>query len=336
MPAEWERHEATWLAWPHNRETWPAQLARVEEVFLLMIEALSGGEDVCVLVRDPAEREKVFKKLAKTRVRLDRIFFFRIPTADAWIRDYGPNFILKRMEVPEYALNHWGFNAWGGKYDALKPDHGIPPRIASFLQMPYYEPGLVLEGGSIDVNGAGSALVTEQCLLNPNRNPQLGRPEIETALRDHLGVRHLIWLGEGIAGDDTDGHVDDIARFVSRDTVICAVETDSGDENYAPLQENLKRLRAAADETGSPLQVAEFPMPRKIESDSGRLPASYANFYIGNAVVLVPAYGQPEDAAAASMLRGFFPDRRTVSVPCRDLVHGLGAIHCVTQQQPAL
>jgi agmatine deiminase len=335
MPAEWERHEATWLAWPHNRETWPTQLPRVEEAFLRIVEALSPGEDVRILVRDPAEKERAVKKLAQTRSRLDRVFFFQIPTADVWIRDYGPNFILKPGERPESAFNRWDFNAWGGKYDSLRADDKIAPRIASVSQTPYYEPGMVLEGGSIDVNGSGSVLVTEQCLLNPNRNFRLERPGIEAILRDHLGVRHFIWLGEGIAGDDTDGHVDDIARFVSRDTVICAAEGDPGDENYAPLQDNLKRLRAAVDETGAPLTVVELPMPRKIESDTGRLPATYANFYIGNAAVLVPAYAQPEDAVAASILGRFFPGRQVVSIPSRDLVYGLGAVHCVTQQQPA-
>lgn len=336
MPAEWMPHEATWLSWPHNVETWSAQLSEVEEIYCQMVEVLARGEKIHLLVRDGAEEDRVGDRLSKRRVPMDRIRFFRIPTVDAWIRDYGPIFLVRRREdgAGELATVRWFFNAWGGKYESMAADQSVPELIARLLGIPSFTPGIILEGGSIDVNGEGALLTTEQCLLNPNRNPRLAREAIEQCLRDFLGITHAIWLGKGIVGDDTDGHVDDVARFVSSDAVLCAVETDTADANHGFLQENLKRLRRSFDQEGKPLKVIELPMPGKVECPEGRLPASYANFYIGNKAVLLPTYRHPHDREAARILEKCFPSREIVGIPCVALLYGLGAIHCVTQQQP--
>ena len=337
MPAEWERHEATWLAWPHNKETWPGKLRAVDEIYLQMIEALTGHEKVCLLVNDERTREKVARELAPRRINPKNLTYHLIPTVDTWIRDYGPNFILRRSEEKtEIASVRWIFNAWGGKYESLAEDNQVPDRLLPRLGMPVFRPGLVLEGGSIDTNGAGTCLVTEQCLLNPNRNPHLGRSGIEKALGDFHGFTHFIWLGEGIEGDDTDGHVDDIARFVNPMTVVAAVEENPSDRNQTPLRENLKRLGQAADQEGKKISVIPIPMPGRVEDSGNRLPASYLNFYIANGVVLVPIFGHANDREALQTLQKLFPDRKVVGIRSEALVVGLGGIHCVTHEQPAL
>lgn len=336
MPAEWEPHEGTWLAWPHNEETWPGKLPKIEAIYLQMIEALVPQEKVHLLVNDERERERVEKCLLPRGIPTRNLLYYLIPTVDAWIRDYGPNFILKEPGgKKEAAWVKWGFNAWGGKYESLARDEGVGERLAPLLEIPVFRSGLVLEGGSIDSNGLGSSLVTEQCLLHPNRNPHLSRPEIEKALRDFLGFTNPIWLGEGIEGDDTDGHIDDIARFVNPDTVVTAVEKDPGDQNYTPLQENLGRLRNARDQEGKRLAVVEIPMPEPVRVPGARLPASYLNFYIANGVVLVPIFGQAGDLTALKILEGLFPKRRVIGIRSEDLILGLGAIHCVTHEQPS-
>lgn len=338
MPAEWEPHEGTWMAWPKDPITWPDRVPQVEKIFEEMIEALSPREKVHLLVDDEKMQEKVTKRLAKRDVVMKNVGFVRLRTVDAWIRDYGLNFVMRQSRggKAELAMNHWIFNAWGGKYKELIADTEIPKKLEPILKVPRFEPGIVLEGGSIEVNGAGTVLTTEQCLLNPNRNPQLSREQIEARLRDYLGVRQIIWLGRGIAGDDTDGHIDDIARFVGSRTVVAAVEKDTQDENYAILQENLNRLRAARGEDGKKLEVVALPMPGIVDGAEGRLPASYANFYIANGIVLVPTYNHRNDAAALAILKELFPRREIVGIACEPLVHGFGAIHCVTQQQPSL
>lgn len=336
MPAEWHQHEATWLAWPKDPVTWPDRVPLVERAFLEMIAALGVRERVEILV-DSAEIE------SEVRARLPRrggpplnVRFHRIVTVDSWIRDYGPNFLMRRgADRVELAYNHWVFNAWGDKYEDLKKDAVIPEVLAPVLGVERFTPGMVLEGGSIDVNGEGVCLTTEQCLLNPNRNPGLSRIEIERNLKDYLGVRQIVWLGEGIAGDDTDGHIDDIARFVRPDTIVCATEEDPEDPNHAVLEDNYERLQKARTPAGKPFEVVTLPMPGPVESESGRLPASYANFYIANGVVLVPVFGHRNDAAAMETLARLFPGRNVVGINCEPVVWGLGAIHCVTQQQPA-
>jgi len=333
MPAEWHPHEATWLTWPKDPLTWPDRVAVVQEIFLQFIDALTPHERVCLLVDDHEVAQEVSRRCAGRRLQRDQLHLMPVRTVDSWIRDYGPNFLLG----PDRALafNHWGFNAWGGKYESLLRDASVPTRLAPLAALPRFDPGIVLEGGSIDVNGQGTVLTTEQCLLHPNRNPGLSRLDLERYLREYLGVSRVLWLGEGIEGDDTDGHVDDITRFVAADTIVTAVEDDPSDPNHGPLLDNLARLSHARQPDGSPYRVVRLPMPGYVMADDERLPASYANFYIANGVVLVPVYGHANDAAAAAILQGLFPDRRVVPVQSEPLVWGMGSIHCVTQQQPA-
>lgn len=334
MPAEWEPHEATWLAWPHNTVTWGEFLPDVQDIFLRLIAALQEGETVHVLVNEMDTARQVRQALQSRNITLTRVMLHAHTTADAWLRDSGPNFVIA-PHVGTLALNDWGFNAWGDKYADLLRDNELPQYIASLLGVPRFTPGIILEGGSIDVNGQGTCLTTEQCLLNPNRNPHLQRADIERALSDYLGVQQVIWLGEGIVGDDTDGHVDDIVRFVDQRTVVCALEEDPQDANYHALQDNWQRLCKATDQQGRSLQVIPLPMPGPVGPMEARLPASYANFYIANRVVLVPTYNHPHDQQALETLQRLFPGRRVCGIPCEPLVWGFGAIHCVTQQQPA-
>lgn len=338
MPAEWRRHSGTWLTWPKDPLTWPERVPQVEEIYLQMISALVPNETVNLLV-DNEETEQAVKRRCTFR-GVENLLFHRIETVDSWIRDYGPNFIINAHN--ELAYNDWIFNAWGNKYEELKRDDSIPALLEPVLNLRYFKPGIVLEGGAIDVNGAGCVLTTEQCLLNPNRNPHLGREQIEEYLQNYLGVTKVLWLKEGIVGDDTDGHIDDIARFVSPTRIVCAVEEDPSDANYELLQDNLKRLERMTDVRGEKFEVVSLPMPGIVAGSSEpgernleRLPASYANFYIANDVVLVPIFGHANDQRALETLQRLFPDRRAVGINCEPLVWGMGTIHCVTQQQPA-
>jgi agmatine deiminase len=330
MPAEWEPQAAVWLVWPHNAETWPGEaLDDVRERFAEIVDLLHTGQRVSIVAADSALENDARRRLRQAGVDPEAVGFFRVANRDAWIRDYGPTFV-RNDALRRLALVKWRFDAWGGKYEDLKPDDAVVARLNGYLGLDVFEAGLVLEGGSIDVNGCGSVLVTEQCLLNPNRNPQLTRRDLEARLGDYLDVSKVIWLGEGIAGDDTDGHVDDIARFVDPDTVVCAFEEDPADENYRALEDNYRRL------TRSGLDVVKVPMPSRLEHAGARLPASYVNFYIGNRVVVVPVYGQPNDRRALSILESCFPTRRVVGVDSRAIVLGMGAIHCCSQQEPAV
>lgn len=334
MPAEWEPHAATWLAWPHNEETWPGLLPQVQDIFLDIIEALHHDEKVHLLVNDAAAGGLVGRLMRGRGINDSRVCLHEMPTADAWLRDSGPIFLCSPHMRAPLAASAWRFNAWGGKYEDLLADAGLAKQIAQRICVPCFEPGIVLEGGAIDVNGIGVCLTTEQCLLHPNRNPLLKRADIERRLADALGLCHFIWLGRGIVGDDTDGHVDDVARFVGPDTVVCARETERQDPNFVPLEENYCRLRSATDGRGRQLEVVALPMPGHVGSADELLPASYVNFYIGNGVVLVPIYGHPNDDRAMGILQELFPGRRVSGIRCEPLVRGLGAIHCVTQQQP--
>ncbi|NDD63616.1 MAG: agmatine deiminase family protein [Acidobacteria bacterium] len=335
MPAEWEPHEATWLSWPHKEASWPGAFEPVPEVFATITRHLTESELVRINVADEEFAERVRRLLRATGVDLGAIRFHFNPTNDAWCRDHGPNYLVRlRNGRRERAINDWGYNAWGGKYSPFDLDDIVPTRIARESGEPLFTPGIILEGGSIDVNGCGTLLTTESCLLNPNRNPHLDRSAIETYLRDHLGVRQILWLGDGIVGDDTDGHIDDLTRFVAPGTVVTAVEADPTDANYEPLRENLARLRTMVDQDQHSLRVIELPMPGPVIQDGQRLPASYANFYIANTVVLVPTYRHPNDQKACAVLQSLFTGRKVVPVDCTSLIWGLGAIHCVTQQQP--
>jgi len=338
LPAEWEPHRGTWLSWPHKEASWPGKFAPIPGIFAQIVARLAPHEEVHLNVGDDALEAAARAALQEAGAPLTRIFFHRHPTDDAWCRDHGPIFLVRNRDDGrrEQLVLDWGYNAWGGKYPPFALDDAIPSRIAAELGLPVIAPGIVLEGGSIEVNGAGTVLTTEQCLLNPNRNPDLTRSDLEACLREFLGVRRVLWLGDGIEGDDTDGHVDDLARFVAPDTVVAAVEEDPRDPNYAPLRDNRERLRTMTDQDGRPLRVVELPMPPARWYEGQRLPVSYANFYIANGVVLLPGFESPRDAAARAVLEPLFPDRRIEVINCTDLVWGLGAIHCVTQQWPAV
>lgn len=334
MPAEWAPHQATWLSWPHNRDTWPGVLARAEAALALAVAALTEGETVHINVLDERHERHVAGLLAG-KANLERVRLHRLPTNDAWCRDHGAIFVTRPgRPAPLLALD-FGYNAWGGKYPPFDLDNQVPRHMAEILGAAHLAVDMILEGGSIEVNGAGTLLTTEQCLLNPNRNPQLSRADIEQRLRDHLGVQQVLWLGDGIVGDDTDGHVDDLTRFVAEDTVLTVVEDDPGDANFQALRENRERLATMRLPDGRPLRVVELPMPGPVYRGEERLPASYANYYVGNRVVLLPVFGCPRDEEAAAVLARCFPGRRVVAIDCRDVVVGLGTLHCLTQQVPA-
>ena len=328
MPAEWEPHEATWLAWPHNRSDWPGRFAPIPWVYAEIVRKLSRVERVRILVEDRQLQRQAEGILRKAGAVMEAVDFLVHPTNRGWSRDCGPLFVKNR--AGGVALTGWRFNAWA-KYDDWRKDATVPAFLAARLGRRIWKLDMVLEGGSIDGNGAGALLTTEECLLSPvqARNPEMSRAEIEKMLREYLGVRRVIWLKNGIAGDDTHGHVDDIARFVARDTVVAAWESDRSDINYAPLAENYRILRAAG------LRVVKLPMPAPFYFEGRRLPASYANFYIANGTVLVPTFNDRNDRAALSVLARVFPGREVVGINCTDLIWGLGAIHCMTQQQPA-
>jgi agmatine deiminase len=351
MPAEWEPHAATWLSWPRREGiSFPDSFDRVLPVLRAMVEALIQSEQVCINICDSAHEAEARSALAG--LPIERITFYRIPTNEPWCRDHGPIFLtrdkrwtrlapesrdaLRREGAPAPLVAvDWDYNAWGNKYPPFDLDEVVPTRVAEVLNVPTFYPRMILEGGSIDVNGGGVLLTTESCLLNKNRNPNLSRDEIEKRLRDYLGVQDILWLGDGVAGDDTDGHIDDLARFVSERTVVVVVEEDRRDENYKPLQENLARLRQMKIGKDK-IEIVTLPMPKKIMREGLRLPASYANFYIANTCVLVPTFGDPADEVALSILRKCFPGRRVIGIDCRELIWGLGTFHCLTQQQPAV
>lgn len=331
MPPEWAPHEGTWLSWPHNLETWPASLEQTETALTTAVIALAAGEVVHINALDAGHRAAILERFTG-RVPPGRVVAHVIPTDDAWCRDHGAIFVIDEQDK-RVALN-FRFNAWGGKYPFARDDV-VPARMAELLGVPTVAVDIVLEGGSIDVNGAGTVLTTEQCLLNPNRNPTLRRADIEAALCRYLGVVQVLWLGDGIVGDDTDGHVDDLTRFVAEAAVVTMVEQNRNDANYAPLADNLARLRQMRLADGRGLTIIELPMPEPVLGARGRLPASYANFYIGNTVVLLPVFDCPQDARAIDIIARCFPQRRVVPIDCRDVVEGLGTLHCLTQQIPA-
>jgi agmatine deiminase len=313
--------------------TWPGRLPQVEETYERMIRALASKQRVDLLVDPGDEEQAVRKRLGHVK----NLKLHPVPHADSWIRDYGPTFLVKGPPGKrELAYVDWIFNAWGDKYETLLPDDRIGALMEPLLKLRRFEPGVVLEGGAIDVNGHGCVLTTEQCLLNPNRNPELTKPQVEQVLQGYLGVSKVLWLGEGVEGDDTDGHVDDIARFAGPRTVLACVESDRTNANHGPLQANLERLKRMTDAEGAPLQVVELPMPGEVLDDEGEpLPASYANFLLANGLVLMPVFDHPNDAAAQRVLARVFPTREVLALPALDLVYGMGTVHCLSQQMPA-
>jgi agmatine deiminase len=337
MPAEWEPHEATWLSWPHKEASWPGRFEPVPAVFVELSKLLTESELVRINVADEDFADRVRKLLRSGGVNLDAVRFHFNPTDDAWCRDHGPIYVVREVKGRrERAINDWGYNAWGEKYLPCDNDDVVPTRIAEEMGEVLFTPDIVMEGGSIDVNGHGTLITTEACLLNPNRNPHLNQSQIEQYLKDYLGVTNILWLGDGIVGDDTDGHVDDLTRFVAADTVVTVIEDDPQDENYTLLKENYERLLTMKDQDGQPLRIVTLPMPGERYVDDQRVPMSYANFYIANKSVLVPTYRHANDAKACEILQRLFPERRVVGLDCTDLIWGLGSIHCVTQQQPAI
>lgn len=345
MPAEWERHHSTWIAWPHNRSDWPGKFPAIPWVYAEIVRHLRRVEEVNLIVRTAAEKAQARAVLARSNVALKNVKFHQWPTNRVWTRDSGPIFLRRNSADDPIALTNWRFNAWA-KYRDSRLDNQLPERIARKLKLKQFMPVItrkggpyhvVLEGGSIDVNGQGLMLTSEECLLSTvqQRNPGLSREDLESIFADYLGVEKTIWLGSGIAGDDTHGHIDDIARFIAPDTVLAAVEHTRGDRNYEPLQENLRRLRAATDQHGRKLQILELPLPRPVIFEKRRLPASYANFYLANGLALVPTFNDPNDRIALNMIAGLLPKHEVVGIYCGDFIWGLGAIHCATQQQPA-
>ena len=336
MPAEWEPHQATWLAWPHKEASWPGKLQLIQKIYARMIATLATSETVHINVRDVAMEKRARRLLHEAGAKGDiRIHYF--PTNDAWCRDHGAIFVVRDAndgQAPRLAATDWDYNAWGDKYAPYDLDNKIPARMADYLDVPRFVGDMILEGGSIEVNGAGLLLTTEACLLNPNRNPHLSQAQIEQRLCDTLGVEKVLWLGDGIVGDDTDGHIDDLTRFVAADTLVTAVEDDPADENYVLLQENLRRLQALTDQHGAPLKIIELPMPPAVIYQDQRLPASYSNFYVANTMVLLPTYNHPNDERARAILQECFPTRAIVGIDCIDIIWGLGAWHCLTQQVP--
>jgi agmatine deiminase len=344
MPAEWEPHEATWLAWPRNREDWPGKFPAIPWLYAEIIRLLSAQECVHILVDDQKAEHRAAGVLQRAGAHLDKVIFHCWATDRVWTRDSGPIFV--RNPEGQVAITNWRFNAWA-KYPDWHLDDRVPDHVAGLLGLPQWHPAielndgtkhrLVLEGGSIDTNGTGALLTTEECLLSKvqERNPGANREQLEQAFRDYLGIEQVIWLECGIAGDDTHGHVDDISRFVAPNTIVTAVEPDAADPNHAPLAENLSRLKAARTPAGKQYTLIELPLPRPVVFRGQRLPASYANFYIANGLVLVPTFHDPNDRIALNILADVFPGREVIGIHAVDLVWGLGTLHCMTQQQPA-
>ncbi len=341
MAAEWEPHEATWIAWPHNSTDWPGKLATIGWIYGEIVRKIITGETVRVLVNSEAHEKRARRILTRVGLELSNVEFFRFQTNRSWTRDFGPFFVRRKGLKPDVAIVRFRFNAWA-RYSDWRMDDAIPERIAKKLGLPLFHASwngndVVLEGGSIDVNGSGTVITTEECLLDRTtqvRNPGLEKKEIEEILCGYIGVKNVLWLGRGIAGDDTHGHVDDICRFVGQHTVVLCREGNPRDINYLPLEENRERLEGMKLEDGSRIEIISLPMPEPLYFNDRRLPASYANFYISNATVLVPTFNDPKDRIALSILADIFSDRLVVGIHAVDLVWGLGTLHCLTREQP--
>lgn len=341
MPAEWVKHEATWLTYPHNEDSWPGKIETIFTSYHLFIKILSESEIVHINVLDNTMKMQVLEALDKIGAHMENIKTHIIQSNDAWCRDHGPAFLLNHKDPTRQAIVNWNHNAWGGKYP-YDLDTQIPVRIHEYLdkvesrKFELFSPDIVMEGGSIDVNGCGDLITTKACLLNPNRNPHLNQEQIEQYLRNYYGVDNIIWLGDGIVGDDTDGHVDDLSRFISEDTIITAVEDDKWDENYQLLQDNLNILNKCRLANGKQPTIVELPMPDMVFYDNQRLPASYANFYIANEKVIFPTYRCLTDNEAAYILEACFPEHEIVGIDSTDIIWGLGSFHCLSQQMPSI
>ncbi|MEY2705151.1 MAG: hypothetical protein RL407_1213 [Bacteroidota bacterium] len=336
FPAEFAPQQAMWLSWPHKEESWPGKIQTIYSPYAQFVKEVALGQEVHINVADAAMQDFATLHLVQAGVAMDKIHFHFFPTNDAWCRDHGPAFLINpKADIPK-VLVKWNYNAWGEKYPPHDLDNQIPVRIAKELGIPYFTPDIVMEGGSVEFNGNGTLLTSKACLLNPNRNPHLSQAQIEKFLCDYYGVKHILWVGDGILGDDTDGHIDDITRFVNADTVVTVVEERKSDGNYEILQENLHLLKEMRLEDGKQLNVVELPMPSPVIWEGQRLPASYANFYIANEVVVVPTFRDKNDQKALDILEECFPSRRVVGIDSTDIIWGLGSFHCLSQQEPAV
>lgn len=334
FPAEFHPHLATWLSWPHKEASWPGKINSIYPAYSQFVKLLAEGEEVHINVADQKMEDFAKSHLQKAGTDLSKVFFHQFSTNDAWCRDHGPAFLINEKAAQRKALVKWNYNAWGDKYPPYDLDNEIPFHIAKFRDIPCFVPGIIMEGGSIEVNGKGTLMTTEACLLNPNRNPHLSKSQIEKYLRDYYGVENILWLKDGIVGDDTDGHIDDLTRFVNEDTVVTVVEHDKEDENYQALKENTELLSQLKLENGKGINIIELPMPAPVIFEDMRLPASYANFYIANKYVIVPTFRDKNDDKALEILQSCFPDRKVVGVDSWDLIWGLGSFHCLSQQEP--
>lgn len=336
FPAEFAPHSATWLSWPHKEASWPGKISRIYPYYAQFIKAVSEGEKVNINVNDEAMKSFAVECLEQADVDLTKISFFLHPTNDAWCRDHGPAFLINPKADHKKIIVDWGYNAWGNKYPPYDLDDVIPTLIANQYNIPVFHPGIIMEGGSVEFNGRGTILSSTACLLNPNRNPQLSRQQIEAYLCHYYGADQILWVSEGIVGDDTDGHIDDTVRFVNEDTVLTVVEENRSDENYELLQTNLRELKQMRLINGKQLNIIELPMPDAVVYEGQRLPASYANFYIANAAVIVPTYRCRQDDKALQIIGECFPGRKVVGIDSTDLIWGLGSFHCLSQQEPAV
>lgn len=335
FPAEFAPQRAMWLSWPHKEESWPGKIDTIYPVYAQFIKLVAEGQRVCINVADEKMKAFAANHLQLVGTDMSQIDFYLHPTNDAWCRDHGPAFVVN-YERKEKAIVDWGYNAWGDKYPPYDLDDVIPTLIGEKMGLKVFHPGIVMEGGSVEFNGKGTLITTKACLLNPNRNPHLNQQQIEQYLHDYYGADHFLWLGDGIEGDDTDGHIDDLTRFVNEDTVVTVVEENKADTNYEVLQENLELLKTLRLQDGKPMNIVELPMPAPVIYEDQRLPASYANFYIANKYVVVPTFRDKNDERALDILSGVFPDRQVVGLDSTDIIWGLGSFHCLSQQEPAI
>jgi agmatine deiminase len=334
FPAEFAAHAATWLSWPHKEESWPGKIQSIYPTYSGFVKELTLGEQVCINVNDEEMKQFAQRSLADASVDMEKITFYIHPTNDAWCRDHGPAFLINPKAIEKKVIVDWNYNAWGNKYPPFALDDLIPTLISEKYHIPVYYPGIVMEGGSVDFNGKGTLISSTCCLLNPNRNPHLNQAQIESYLINYYGVEQVLWVDEGIVGDDTDGHIDDTVRFVNDDTVVAAVEEKKTDDNFELLQKNLTSLKKMRLLNGKQLNIIELPMPDQIIYQQQRLPASYANFYIANKSVIVPTYRCSNDERALQILQTCFTDRRIIGIDSTEIIWGLGSFHCLSQQEP--
>ena len=334
FPAEFAPHVATWLSWPHKEASWPGKIHTIFPFYSQFVKELTRGEKVNINVNDEAMKSFAIDCLNKAEVDLSKVEFFFHPTNDAWCRDHGPAFVINRNAEQQKAIVDWDYNAWGGKYPPHDLDDVVPTLIAKHYGIPVFHPGIIMEGGSVEFNGQGTLMTSTACLLNPNRNPHLNQEQIENYLINYYGVDQILWIDEGIVGDDTDGHIDDTVRFTNEDTVITVVEEDKSDENYELLQRNLAQLKKMRLLNGKQLNIVELPMPEELIYEDQRLPCSYANFYIANKSIIVPIFNSKNDDRALQIIAACFPDRNVVGIDSTEIIWGLGSFHCLSQQEP--